>query len=309
MRIAVLRGGPSSDYETSLITGAHAVKHLKQVHTVEDIFVDKEGTWHRRGVPIEPHRLAPHIDVFVNALHGEYGEDGRVQQILEPLQVQYTGPRFMSAVNSWRKDIARELLIRAGLRVPEGRSVSTLSEPYEVADIIHRELGGQYVVKPISGSASKGVEIVRAFPDLGQALVRALMKYKRVLVEELLRGIEIKCVVVNNFRNQDFYAFLPIEIARSQLEIYSPTSEHYLFSPARLSASEKKLAMQTAIHAHKALHMHDYSSVDMMFTKRGPYVLEVDALPPMGNETIFNKSLESVGATCPEFLKHIVSIT
>src|SRR3989344_5459215 len=187
MRVAVLRGGPSTDYEASLASGAHALKHLGNTHRVLDIFIDREGTWHRKGIAVDPFRLAPHVDMFVNALHGEYGEDGRVQQVLEPLRVPYTGPRPLSAMNSWRKDVARELLARAGLRVPEARLVTTLIEPYEVADEIHRQMGGQYVIKPIMGSNSMGVTYVRSHPELGEQLVNSLLNFKRILVEELLK--------------------------------------------------------------------------------------------------------------------------
>jgi len=306
MRIAVLRGGPSRDYEISLATGAHMLDHLKDDHDVQDIFIDRDGIWHREGIPVTLARLVAHVDLFINAMHGEYGEDGSAQRLLESLNVAYTGPRVLAASSTWRKDMARNMLAHAGLLVPESRVVSTLDEPYEMAERLHNEIGGQFVIKPITGSASRGVEIVRSYPELGEAISRSLMTWKKVLIEELLRGREVKCVVIDGFRGQELYTFLPVEIERGQLDVYHPDREFRVHSPARISSDEKDLVMQTAMRAHRALGLSHYSSTDMILTNKGAYVLEVDALPPLGQNTIFNKSLDSVGATPREFLNHLV---
>ena len=83
LRIGVLRGGPSSEYDVSLKSGHEVLKHLSQTHKPLDIFISRNGTWHVQGIERSPERILKHVDVIFNALHGKFGEDGRVQEILD----------------------------------------------------------------------------------------------------------------------------------------------------------------------------------------------------------------------------------
>ena len=78
IRVGVLRGGPSSEYDISLKTGGHVLRHLKEdTYIPQDIFISRDGVWHARGFESTPERILKNVDVVFNALHGEYGEDGR----------------------------------------------------------------------------------------------------------------------------------------------------------------------------------------------------------------------------------------
>src|SRR4051812_28058000 len=99
LRIGVLRGGPSPEYDASLKTGGHVLKYLNETHKPLDIFISKDGTWHVQGIERKPERILKQVDVVWNALHGLYGEDGGVQEILNHHGVPYTGSdRMASAV-------------------------------------------------------------------------------------------------------------------------------------------------------------------------------------------------------------------
>ncbi|MEK7505890.1 MAG: D-alanine--D-alanine ligase, partial [Patescibacteria group bacterium] len=89
--VGVLRGGPSGEYEISLQTGSSVLRHMPERYKAVDILIDKEGVWHKGGIPMEPERALRQIDAVFNALHGEYGEDGKVQRLLDCLHVPYTG--------------------------------------------------------------------------------------------------------------------------------------------------------------------------------------------------------------------------
>ena len=73
IRVAVLRGGPSSEYDVSLLTGNTILKNLPQHYYPIDVLISRDGVWHVDGLPREPHSVLTHADVVVNALHGEYG--------------------------------------------------------------------------------------------------------------------------------------------------------------------------------------------------------------------------------------------
>jgi len=118
LRVGVLRGGPSSEYEVSLKTGASVLKNLsRQQFEPKDIFISRDGLWHLGGVPIWPEQAAEQVDIFFNALHGEYGEDGQVQRLLTNLERPFTGPEEISALASINKPLAKSLLAKAGIKV------------------------------------------------------------------------------------------------------------------------------------------------------------------------------------------------
>src|SRR3989338_7571606 len=90
--VGVLRGGPSREHEVSLKTGAAILANLSpERFLARDIYIDKAGTWHERGRPLDPARALRGVDVAMIGLHGEYGEDGQVQKLLEQFGVPYTG--------------------------------------------------------------------------------------------------------------------------------------------------------------------------------------------------------------------------
>ena len=83
IKVAVLRGGPSSEFEVSLNTGKNVLENLPHRYIPTDVFISKDGVWHVDGVVVSPARLFQGIDVVFNAMHGQYGEDGKVQQLLD----------------------------------------------------------------------------------------------------------------------------------------------------------------------------------------------------------------------------------
>ena len=92
IRVGVIRGGPSSEYEVSLNTGANVLSHLRgdvlrEKYKPVDILIDKDATWHVNGKPITLEHVSNNVDVIFNALHGEFGEDGKVQQMLNQWKI------------------------------------------------------------------------------------------------------------------------------------------------------------------------------------------------------------------------------
>ena len=107
IRVGVLRGGPSSEHEISLRTGVHVLKNLPDKYSPVDIFVDRSGVWHLQGVVTETKRVLRKIDVLFNALHGEYGEDGTLQYMLDAFGVPYTGSKRLASVFAMHKGHAK----------------------------------------------------------------------------------------------------------------------------------------------------------------------------------------------------------
>ncbi len=118
IRIGVLRGGPSSEYEVSLKTGSSVLNNLPEKYSPVDIFIDKKGGWYIQGIPHEPHEAFKKVDAIFNALHGEYGEDGNVQKILDTFSIPYTGSKTVSSAIGMNKALAKNIFKSHGIKTP-----------------------------------------------------------------------------------------------------------------------------------------------------------------------------------------------
>src|SRR3989344_6179576 len=121
IKVAVLRGGPSEEYDVSLKTGAHVLSLLREMpdkYDPIDIFISRDGEWHLSGLVEEPYRAIRHVDTVWNALHGTYGEDGQVQRLLERMKVPFTGSGSLSSALRMNKEMAKEIFSRHSFLIP-----------------------------------------------------------------------------------------------------------------------------------------------------------------------------------------------
>src|SRR3989344_2379446 len=132
--VGVLRGGPSREHEVSLRSGAAKLANLpEERYTARDIYIDRKGQWHDRGRPTAPERVLRQIDVALIGLHGEYGEDGEVQKLLEKFGVPYSGADSFGSYLAMHKIMAKTRAREAGLLTPEFRYIENRESIAEAA--------------------------------------------------------------------------------------------------------------------------------------------------------------------------------
>jgi D-alanine-D-alanine ligase len=318
LRIGVLRGGPSLEYDLSLKSGGHVLAQLAETHRPIDIFISKDGRWHMHGVEKSPERILKHVDVVFNALHGEYGEDGVVQEILGRHGMPHTGADRLSssiAMNKWMTKMRAQT---AGIKTPLYSVVKREdSLPEKLAEKV-REISSvipyPMIVKPVSGGFSHGVYFVQSHSELFNALESVLYLYPSAMVEEYISGKEVSCTTLNDFRGEKTYAFPPIEIKYSPLSpVWRHEMKHYsdtdFIHPTTLSKTESKKVEDMTKNIHKALGLHSYSQSDFIVSpRRGVYFLEVNTSPDVSDKSLVHKSLEAVGSSMKEFLHHVLGL-
>ncbi|MFZ2484488.1 MAG: D-alanine--D-alanine ligase [Minisyncoccia bacterium] len=316
-RVAVLRGGPSSEYDVSLKTGGHVLSLLREMpetYDPLDIFISKKGEWHRDGLAREPHEALRHSDVVWNALHGQYGEDGQVQRVLEGLQIPFTGSGAFASALSMNKDMTKRLYREHSLLTPEHEIINKNDFNDDQLIAIFRTYLHPVIVKPVSSGSSIGVHLANSFNELKEAIKATFKHSKRVLVEEFVRGKEATCGVVDNFRGEKHYALLPVEIRRLNNQAlfdydakYSGKTEE--ICPAHFNPNEIKEIEEMAKKAHQALGLRHYSRSDFILTPKGKiYILETNSLPGFTQESLLPKSLHAVGFRPHDFVDHIIKI-
>ena len=319
IRVGVLRGGPSSEYEISLQTGGNVLKVLREKlshkYYTHDILIDKKGNWHIDGMPTDYKKLLVKLDVIFNALHGSYGEDGTVQNIFDVHKLPFTGSESLPSAVGMNKVLSRHVFQKHGIKVPIGKELLSLDirlDYKSIAGEIFRTFPMPAVVKPVSAGSSVGVSIVRTQNELIEALLEASKYGPTVLIEEYIAGTEVTVGVIEGFRNQELYV-LPVVEIRPHVTFFDYQAKYEGMSeeivPARLSHKVKEGLSLLAQKAHRALGLRHYSRSDFIIhPKRGVYILETNTLPVLTNESLIPKALRSVGSDTHELVDHLIQL-
>lgn len=216
VRVGVVRGGPSSEYDISLKTGGEVLKHLPKEYEGVDVLLDKGGKWHFGGIPKEPAEIFDEIDVVFNAMHGEFGEDGGVQQFFNSFNAPYTGSEAFASALAMKKHLAYEAFSRMGIKMPKGKIFSGDDflgiDAEHCAEKVFRAMSPPWIVKPSSSGSSVGVSICWSFPELMAGIENAHQYSNFVLVEEFIKGREATCGIVDDYRGKKHYALPIVEI-------------------------------------------------------------------------------------------------
>jgi D-alanine-D-alanine ligase len=314
--VGVLRGGTSPEYEFSLKTGAAMLRALPEdKYDVRDILIDKNGLWHSRGVPVAPARALSQVDVALNALHGGIGEDGTVARILERAGVPYTGSRPLPSSLALNKARARSIFEDEGIRIPRGYAFThgQYRDTGEIARFVFSKFSPPYMVKPVSQGSSVGAQIAYTVLELPGLVGDILDAFGSVIVEEFVLGEEATVGVIEGFRGQELYVLPPALVLYPEEAPFLHFEHHTNgdvrhIVPSRFTDLEKMALMDAARAAHTALGLSQFSKADFILTRRGPYLLEVDALPHLHEGSAFHHKLEAVGSSLGELLEHIIGL-
>ncbi|MBI5456129.1 ATP-grasp domain-containing protein [Candidatus Kaiserbacteria bacterium] len=314
--VGVLRGGTSSEYDLSLKTGAAMLAALPEdKYDVRDILIDKRGVWHSRGMPVSPARALQQVDVVLNALHGGIGEDGTVGRLLQRTGVPYAGSRALPSAVSLNKVRAREVLQKAGVEMPRAVSfsVSNQMDTAEMAQIVFSQFGPPYLVKPASEGASSGIKLAFTIIELPDVIGDVLDAFGAALVEEYLMGEDATVGVIEDFRGEELYALPPAHVILPDDAPFLHFDHHTAGSlrhmaPSSFSDMEKRALVEAGRAAHRALGLTHFSRADFILTRRGPKLLEVNALPGLYEGSAMPTKLEAVGSSIKHFLEHAIHL-
>ncbi len=314
IRVAVLRGGFGDEYKASLWTGASVLEHMnRSVFEPIDVIIARNGEWIVNGVVRLPEQILHSVDVFFNALHGTFGEDGTIQRLLDRYAVPYTGSTALASGIAINKTTTKHFLKDTGIKMPQHVQVSrdSLHDMGRVVENIIDTFGPQYIIKPVSASSSVGTMSVKNPLLLQQALTDALSRYDEVLVEAKIPGREATCGVINRYRDKQVYTLPAIEIVLPHgADFYSTelkhadTTEHHC--PSRFTRDIKNDIESLAQMVHETLNLSQYSKSDFIVADDGIYFLEVNTLPELTKQSLLPRAIEAVGGSYEDFIAHLI---
>ncbi len=313
IKVAILRGGPSGEHDVSLKTGKSVIENLPEKYIPIDVYIDKKGIWHIDGVAVKPEKVIADVDVVFNAMHGAYGEDGKVQQLLEHFKIPFTGSGALSSAIGMNKILSKEVFKMNGIKSPIYTVIKSGEDTLEFSKKLFKTFPIPVVIKPNNSGSSLGVSIADNISNIEKGITEALRHSDTVIIEEFIKGKEATCGVVDNLRGLDVYPLLPIEIRKpKEAEFFDFNSKYSGVSeeicPGAFSQKEKEEIQKMAINVHKALGLKHYSRSDfIVHPKRGVYVLEVNTLPGLTKESLLPKSFKAIGYSFSQFLDHVIT--
>lgn len=288
-RVALLKGGPGQEREVSLRSGAAVAKALAaagalvtEIDVTGPDFTLPEGT-----------------ELAFNIIHGTFGEDGQLQQILEDRGIPYTGEGIRGSRTAFDKIRTKECFDRAGVPTSTWHSIRAGESP---------KLPLPYVVKAPQQGSSVGVHIVKEESALAPALTDCFQYGSEVLIEAFFSGRELTVGILGNealpvveiVPRQGFYDY--------QNKYTSGASEYFV--PAPLDAQLSLAVQKTALAAHKALNLEVYSRVDVLLAKDGTMsVLEINTIPGMTELSLLPKAAAVVGLDFPSLCEEIAGFS
>lgn len=325
INIAILCGGIGSEREVSLKSGKQVLNNLpKDKYFPEFVEITKEGRWllHEGGNNTKllppPTSVVEHADqqtrwdiVFI-ALHGTFGEDGRIQGMLDLAGIPYTGSGVLASALGMDKTKAKKLISQNGVRCPKFLEVHQIIS----AEVVHKQIikSVKYpcVVKPNSSGSSVGVSIVKTKKELDAALKKAAEEKGSILIEEYIKGREVTCGVMGNSRQEQLIPMPPVEIVaegtffdyRAKYES-AATKE---LCPAPLSKALTKKIQELAMKAHEALGCDGLTRSDFIIKGSTAYFLEINSIPGLTEQSLCPKEAKAMGMSFGDLLDKMVEM-
>ncbi len=301
-KIGVLMGGPSTEREISLKSGKTVYESLKQVG-FEVVAIDIKTD----GIEENIRLIGSHkIDLAFIALHGRFGEDGQVQELLDSLGIPYTGSGAVASRLAMDKIASRKIFEASGLHVPRYKAEDKLSykanwKPH------HNDFVLPLVVKPATHGSSIGLSIVDREEYLDKSVDLAFSFDERIIIEEYIKGREVTVGVLDE-KALPVIEIIPKKRFFDYEAKYQAGLTDYVV-PAELENEIAQNIQEAALSAHKLLGCYGCSRVDMILSNDDiPFVLEVNTIPGLTATSLLPKAAKVVGIDFPQLCIRLIGL-
>ena len=302
-KIVVLMGGPSSEAEISRLTGTAILNALQ------------EKGYNAVGMEFVPKTLVEDIkesgcDIVFNAVHGKYGEDGRIAAVLEMIDMPYTSCSVLSSAITMDKVASKHLFRSTGISTPNCLIYRKTDTDRNLVEEIAGKFSMPVVVKAASQGSSIGVEIVEKKEDLQKAIDACFEYDDAILVEEFIKGRELSIPV---YGNKEKKALPIIEITtnsgRYDYKSKYTKGESFHIIPAPLSEELTAKIQELCIDACRVADCRGVVRVDVMLSEENiPYVLEINSVPGMTQTSLVPDAANHVGISFGELCEMILQM-
>jgi D-alanine-D-alanine ligase len=330
LRVALLAGGRSSEHDVSLASARSVLEALDPArYDVVGVAIGRDGRWALQSgdehvlvpgtdtevspaetlpVPAEVGTLAAlgAVDVVLPILHGPFGEDGTVQGLLELADVPYIGAGVAASALAMDKDLFKKVMRDSGIPVARHHTIRR-------GDAVDNPIGYPAFVKPARLGSSVGISKVHDDAELEAAVALARRHDEKVLVEELVSGMEVECGVLGN-RLPPPIASLPGRIDTLGHDWYDYASKYdeggmELVIPPELPQRTIELVQQRAVDAFVASECEGMARVDFFVRDDGEVVVnELNTIPGFTATSVYAKLFQASGIAYAELLDRLIEL-
>ncbi|MEA3450095.1 MAG: D-alanine--D-alanine ligase [Patescibacteria group bacterium] len=332
IKIAVISGGLSNEREVSLKSGEQVFSNLDdEKYEKYLIEITKDGKWlaTRNNLQIEDksknkslvimdsekgiteNDLNVYSVVFL-ALHGTFGEDGRMQSVLDILGVPYTGSGVLASALGMDKLKSSQFVRALGIKTPNFLNFYDKNNIDNIDKQIESKIGYPCVVKPTESGSSIGISIVKERKDLNEAIKKAYDEHDKIIIEEFIEGREITCGVLGNNFDKKLEALPPVEII-SKNEFFDYNAKYFSedteeICPTEISNNLTSQIQDYAKKIHRALGCDGLTRSDFILRDGEFYFLEVNTLPGLTEQSLCPKEARAAGMSFSEFIDRQVNL-
>ena len=269
-KILIISGGISKERAISLDTGKQVAKELKKNNYFVKI---AEPNFQLFDVikKFKPNKI-------FNALHGQFGEDGYIQTILESFKIPYTHSGVISSSIAMDKVLSKKIFTKNKILTPKFLTFSFSKDEKNIVTTIEKKLKFPVVIKPINEGSSVNVFICTK-KDIKKKL-KYLEDYKKIIIEEFIPGREIQAAIINS-RKLGAIELKPKRKFYDYQAKYNPKAKTKHIIPVDIKKKDYKKLMSLALKAHRLIKCRGVSRSDFKFYKGKFYLLEINTQPGM----------------------------
>jgi len=338
LKIAVIFGGCSTEYDISLQSAYSVIMHMGKYEPIM-LGITRTGQWYLYNGPTEkiandtwlsplyctsaiisPDRETQgvlvltgsstqtiKIDAALPVMHGKNGEDGTIQGLLSLAGIPVVGCDILASALCMDKDRAHKLAAAAGVRVPRSFTICCESQT-DMALEQAESLGFPLFVKPIKSGSSFGVTKVSNPGELPMAIATAFEHDNEVIIEENIEGFEVGCAIIGG-QHLIVGQVDEVELAEGFFDYKEKynleTSKIHV--PARIAAAKAEEIKETSKLIYRALGCSGFARVDMFLTPDGEIVFnEANTIPGFTTHSRFPSMLKAIGMTFEQILDEVI---
>lgn len=337
--VAVIFGGASSEYNVSLASASSVLKNInKDKYKILMIGITKKGDFYLyngntkkieedkwlndnvkkitistnrcdKGIIIIDTKEVIKIDVAFIMLHGQNGEDGRLQGLFELAGIKYIGSDMLASALCMDKYLSKKLVEEIGIKVPKNYFFTKANSYEEILEQINN-LKYPLFVKPLRAGSSFGITKIDNLKGLKKALKEAFIYDDKIIIEEEIKGFEVGCAIIGN---ED------IKIGEvDEIELQTPLFDYYekynlktskIHLPARISNEERKRVQMVALKIYRKLGCKDFARVDMFYTSDKQIIFnEVNTLPGFTIHSRYPNMLKMTNLSFEKIIDNLIEL-
>lgn len=303
-KIGLIYGGKSFEHDVSIKSKNSVINNINKKYDVSEIYVDKDGNWYKDGKLLENIiEYLKELDIVFPLIHGNIGEDGKLQGLFETFNIKYVGSNTISSALAMDKGFCKIILDKYDIKQVPYIIVNKKSKIKEIIE----KFTFPVIIKPANGGSSIGINVANNTKELIKALTKAFKYDKKVIVEKFIKARELEVGIINNngiitssvgeIKSNGFYDYEAKYIKNTEVIVDTNLKKETILK-----------IKETARNVFKILECNDFARCDFLYDETNDelYFNEINTIPGFTEISMFPKLFIHDGYTYTEILDILI---